>query len=225
MTARTPTYLKARFEQGDIPQGTDYEDVFDSYVNVATSAIQTVVGGMVFTNQIYASESNAALVSATSGVFSFVSAQTVNAGFMSAGVIDASRVSANSVFAASATFTNANITTVSADSINVSGAVIFGTFDISAVATTQASAITLNGTTNFVIYADGSNLAVKLPTSVRGRRQQIINAASTTLKIFPATSGRFLVTAVNASLNLPADKTALVFHKGDDRYGIVIGGF
>jgi len=195
MTAQTPTYLKARFETGDIPTGTDYSDVFDSYLNVVTTDIQTIAGGVTFSNQINVSEVITPLVSAASVIASFVSAQTINGAF------------------------------INADSLSVSGKVIFGSVDISAASTTQAGATTLGGVTNFVIYANGNNLAVKLPTSESGRQQYIINAASTTLKIFPAVSGRFLVTAVNASLNLPADKTALVFHKGDDRYGIVIGGF
>jgi len=236
MTARTPTYLKARFEQGDIPQGTDYEDLIDSFVNVAVSAEQSIDSNLRTTKQLIADSVSANSIRTSaltvnnlsfSGTFSAASIRTaiVSADFVYADNVIASGmrttlVSANSIYA-----NTAALQTVSADSINVSGKVIFGSFDISALATTQAGAITLNGTTNFVIFADGNNLAVKLPTSERGREQKIINAASTTLKIFPATSGRFLVTAVNASLNLPADKTALVFHKGDDRYGIVIGGF
>lgn len=211
MTARTPTYLKARYEQGDIPQGTDYEDLMDSYLNVAVSAEQSIDSNLRTTKEIIAATVSAGSINVTGTA-------TLNA-------ISSPSISATNASAANLAANTANLNTVSADSINVSGNVIFGTFDISAVATTQAGAITLNGTRNFVIFADGNNLAVKLPASVRGREQQIINAASTTLKIFPATSGRFLVTAVNASLNLPADKTALIFHKGDDRYGIVIGGF
>lgn len=200
MTARTPTYLKGRFEQGDIPQGTDYEDLIDSFINIATSATQTIVGGVNFSNQI----ESAAIYA------SFVSAASINSSFIEATTVSAAFVRANEV---------------SANSINVSGNVVFGTFDISAAATTQASAVLVNGTTNFVIFANGNDQSVRLPTSTRGRQQYIINAASTTIKIFPSVSGRFLVTAVNASLNLPADKTAFVIHKGDDRYGIVIGGF
>lgn len=38
MTVRSPSYLKSRFENNDIPQATDYEDVFDSYLPLGTSA-------------------------------------------------------------------------------------------------------------------------------------------------------------------------------------------
>jgi len=38
MTVRSPSYLKSRFENNDIPQATDYEDVFDSFLPLGTSA-------------------------------------------------------------------------------------------------------------------------------------------------------------------------------------------
>ena len=163
MTARTPTYLKGRFENGDVPQATDYEDVFDSYINAVVSAEQSMDSNLRTTKQI---------------------------------ICDS--VSANSIYIAAV--------------------------NISALSTTQASAIEVSGSTNFIIFADGNNNAVRLPASTAGRQQYIINAASTTIKIYPAVSGRFLVTAVNASLNLLADQTAIIFQQGDDRYGCIRGG-
>ena len=63
MTIRSVTYLKGRFENNDVPTATDYEDVFDSFLNLATSADQSLDG------RIYAPELNATLVSATTGNF------------------------------------------------------------------------------------------------------------------------------------------------------------
>jgi hypothetical protein len=48
MTQRSPTYLKSRFEQNDIPNGTDYADLVDSFVNLETSANQTMSGPITF---------------------------------------------------------------------------------------------------------------------------------------------------------------------------------
>lgn len=204
MTARTPAYLKARFEQGDIPQGTDYEDVFDSYLNVATSAVQTLTGGL------YAPEFSTPLVSA-----SVVRAGSINI----TGSASYVHVEAQRLVASAASITAA----ISAASGYFNNFYLAAAADVSAVATTQAGALTISAPANFVIFADGNNNAVKLPASDRGKIQYVINASTTTIKIFPATSGRFLVTAVNASLNIPADKVATVIHKGDDRYGIQIG--
>lgn len=49
MTVRSPTYLKSRFETGDIPTATDFGDIFDSYFSVGTSASQTFEGNVNFT--------------------------------------------------------------------------------------------------------------------------------------------------------------------------------
>lgn len=219
MTVRTPSYLKARFENGDIPNAIDYEDVFDSFFPLLTSALQTIAAPMNFTQQVYVLELNSPLVSAVSVISSFVSAQTVNAAFVNADAVSAVSVSATSV--------NASI--VSADSLyassvfSVSGNFYQRAIDVSALATTQAGALLVNGLVTFVIQADKNNNAVRLPTSDRGRMQTVINASTTVIKIFPATSGRFVTTAVNASLNIPEGRSAQIFHKGDDRYGIMIG--
>jgi len=50
MTLRSVTYLKAVFETGDIPTGTDYSDIFDSFVSLHTSAEQTMQGGLTVTS-------------------------------------------------------------------------------------------------------------------------------------------------------------------------------
>lgn len=44
MTQRSVTYLKGRFETGDIPTQSDYGDLMDSFVNLEASAIQTMSG-------------------------------------------------------------------------------------------------------------------------------------------------------------------------------------
>lgn len=44
MTQRSVTYLKGRFETGDIPTQSDYQDLMDSFVNLESSAAQTMAG-------------------------------------------------------------------------------------------------------------------------------------------------------------------------------------
>lgn len=185
MTVRTPTYLKGRFENDDVPLQTDFEDVFDSFLAVGVTAEQTLYA-------IRPTDISSPLVSATN------------------------------LTAVSATVTRLGVTTVSAESVYTS-AMYYSTVDVSANTTVQATGTVLNGLAHFVTYANGQNNAVTLPASTKGRVQQVINASTTTIKIFPAVSARFLVTAVNASLNLLADRIATIYHKGDDRYGIQIG--
>lgn len=42
MTVRTPTYLKARFENNDVPQQADYGDIFDSFLPISATGKQTL---------------------------------------------------------------------------------------------------------------------------------------------------------------------------------------
>lgn len=44
MTIRSITYLKAKFETNDVPTQTDYQDVFDSFLSLDTSATQVIKG-------------------------------------------------------------------------------------------------------------------------------------------------------------------------------------
>lgn len=44
MTQRSVTYLKAKFETGDIPTQSDYGDLMDSFLNLEASATQTMAG-------------------------------------------------------------------------------------------------------------------------------------------------------------------------------------
>lgn len=44
MTQRSVTYLKGKFETNDIPVQADYGDLIDSFVNLESSAAQTLAG-------------------------------------------------------------------------------------------------------------------------------------------------------------------------------------
>ena len=44
MTQRSVTYLKGRWETGDIPTQTDYQDLMDSFINLEASAAQVMAG-------------------------------------------------------------------------------------------------------------------------------------------------------------------------------------
>jgi len=70
MTARTPAYLKGRYEQGDIPQGTDYEDVFDSYLNLVVSSEQSIDSNLRTTKELIAASVSAGSINIT-GTASF----------------------------------------------------------------------------------------------------------------------------------------------------------
>ena len=47
MTQRSVTYLKGKWETGDIPTQSDYGDLMDSFLNLEASASQTLAGSIV----------------------------------------------------------------------------------------------------------------------------------------------------------------------------------
>ena len=49
MTQRSVTYLKGRWETGDIPTQSDYQDLMDSFVNLEASAMQSLAGPLSVT--------------------------------------------------------------------------------------------------------------------------------------------------------------------------------
>lgn len=73
MTTQNKATLTLLFEQGDIPTGTNYADLIDSYVNVAETSGQTIASPLTATEFI------TSRVSATNGNFTgTVSAVAIN---------------------------------------------------------------------------------------------------------------------------------------------------
>ena len=181
MTVRSVTYLKGRFENLKIPTATDYEDVFDSFLSLEASGTQTFNGGIV-TPELVATRVSA------------LAANFVNA------------VSGNAAY-----FSSVNVTNASASNLYLAAGLFLDVAtSVNALATTQTSSVTISNTITFVANGDGDNTAVRLPTSTQGRVQYIINAAATAIKVFPAVSGLFVTTVLNASQSIPAGKTMIV---------------
>jgi hypothetical protein len=147
MTARTPTYLKAVFESGDIPAGSDYSDIFDSFLPITTTGKQTLdisleitgnfTAAEIYGSNIYAASAfNGNIINVNTVSASVANFNRVNANFVSASgglfnVIEAQKVSASAGFfnllnsqQVSASVVNTNIInalSVSASAINIAG--------------------------------------------------------------------------------------------------------
>lgn len=124
MTQRSVTYLKGRFETGDIPTQSDYQDLMDSFLNLEASASQTLSGPIVVPTMVV-SAIDAARVSAT----------TVSAALVYTNTLRASHVSASTVSAATATIDTVIADVVSANTIYA---------DLVKVTTVSGNAATFN---------------------------------------------------------------------------------
>lgn len=97
MTAKTRSAIKLLFEQGDKPQGSDYEDLIDSYLSVADTTAQSLSSPLTVTGALGASttvsansiEASAATITTYSGtdmtLTGTVSASTANFGTLIVG--------------------------------------------------------------------------------------------------------------------------------------------
>ena len=160
MTAQTKATLKPLFETGDVPDGSTYTDLIDSFVNLADTTAQTMSGALV-TTVLGASE-----VSAPTGKFGTVA---VSGGLSAArgefGVVGIT----GDVSAVNAQF----------KAVAVSGGVSaavgqFGTLEVSGNATFSAASITLLTLTGFVtaqvtasVQNQGGSI-MRVPTTAAG---------------------------------------------------------
>lgn len=149
MTAQTRAVNKARFEQGDKPQGSDYEDLIDSVVMLAETTVQAMSGPLTVTT-LTAAAVSAASVNTPALIVTVVSANSIDASAASF-----TRASAAVLVAASANITgNLNVTgSVTANSIVASAAAFTSmsaaslSFDAIVTAMVTASAVTGAGQT------------------------------------------------------------------------------
>lgn len=84
MTSQTRTILKAKYEQGDTPQGTDYVDLIDSFLSLADTTAQSISSPITVAGTMGATAVTATRVEASAGVFTTVSANSLHASTVSA---------------------------------------------------------------------------------------------------------------------------------------------
>ena len=146
MAQQTRSINKSKFEDGDVPQESDYVDLIDSYLSLADTTAQTVTSDLIIPvatiTEVSASQVNA-------------SAATV------AGALSAASVRAD------------NYGAVSATSITASAATIAGEITTRSVVTTALTvssganvAITINVDTS--VAASSGNTTVPVPATAEG---------------------------------------------------------
>ena len=172
MTAQNRTVNKARFEQGDLPQGSDFADLIDSFLSLVDTSSQTVASNVVFSGGV-----NIATVSAATLVVE-------NYGNVSANRVDSSVVSAAVLVA-----NEALLIAASAHSFAATSAMVFTGFGIGTVAPTNGifiassseSSVSLDVTTT-AIASGGTGGAV--PASAQGFLIVRINGGSFRIPFF-----------------------------------------
>lgn len=242
MTAQTPTTLKTAFENGDTPQGSDFANLIDSSINVATSAEQAIDSNLKTTKELIAARVSADSIGVSSltvtGTVAFTNLALTN-GLSVVGTAAFAAVNASgaAVFDGAATFNsaanfngaatlNGAVTFNSAATFNSSPIVNSLEASTSAGGSNQATATLLNGAYFSIIRAGTSAQGVSLPTfAVTGQQKAVYNTVTANeVKIYPPTSAQINNLGLNTAFILSADRSVQFFYEKNSRIWI-IGAF
>lgn len=193
MTQLNKSALTLLFQQGDVPTGTDYANLIDSYVNQAETATQAMQGPLstteLVTPRVSATDIN---VTGTINLGSTITAPTV-----SANLVITNDVSANGTIYASAVRTPYVLGT---------------TATISAAGTTQATAAQITATVNILRgVTDGTTTGFTPLGNKAGWVQQILNDGPSA-NLWPPVGGRINGLAANAAFSLAASTAYTITH-------------
>lgn len=242
MTTYSKSSLKTFFESGDVPQGGDFSNLIDSYINVVETTAQSMAGALI------TPELTTAYISATNiRITGTLSANNlaINGILLSAGAITgvslgvSHDVSAGGYITGSAATFN---TIVSAASINLTGNVsatsgtgyfsalrapsgIYGnsiTPIVSAAGTSQAAAtiLTISPIVRGQGTADGATTGFAIPANQTGMMQFFIHEGAVSGNLWPPTGGQINALGANATFALAANTMYTILHKSASAYAV-----
>lgn len=223
MTQYNKTTLKTFFAQGDVPQGTDYANWIDSYVNQIETANQPIAG------PISPTKLSTARVSA--GDVNITGTLTVSGAFNFNGAFSAATINASTI-----TVTN----TISAASVNVTGDLIAQTgmvygsaarignglyrapVVVSAAGSTQATAAPLGngGVIRLKGIADGVTTGFILQANQNGNQQTVWVEENTSCNLYPCIGGQINALSSNAAFSMAGNTQYIVTHIKASGYSV-----
>lgn len=194
MTSLNRTDLKAKFESGDAPQGSDYADLIDSFVTLAETTTQSLQGPLTFAGGL-----SAASIAGGTGTFS----GTVSAANVWATNVDATTVSAQTVTMStiSGPVSGVNVS----NSINFTAGYLKETVaSVACIGSTQANGYTLAHAINILrtVVTGGVSDAVVVPGFYPGAKFTVINNTTGSAQIFPPVGGSFDSGSTNAKIDI-----------------------
>lgn len=233
MTARTRASLQSSFENGDVPQGSDYADLIDSCVNLLDTSLQTLAGALYATEVITPKVSAANInitgnVSAANGYFSgslngatasfsgLVSAANANiSGTVSANSVNTTTVSAADIYGTTATINGL----ITGQTANITQRLTQYGVVVSAAGTTQGTAANLPAQINYIQgISDGTATGISIPGGYPGMVMYVINETAVSGNIYPPTDGVINALATNAAYPLPTNGKVTIIHKTSAKF-------
>lgn len=238
MTTYNKQTLGTFFENGDVPQGSDFQNLIDSQVNIVETSTQAM-GGPLSTTELVTPRVSATNINCTG---------TVSANNFSLSLLTATNITATAIAAASAVFTDAVTVNsilvsgkVSAAGVNVTGDVSAATGGVyasamhvgtggvintpvivSAAGTSlgAAAALPSNGIIRLKGITDGSATGFRLLANLPGLQQTLWVEENTSCNLWPPTGGQINALASSAAFGMAGNTQYIVTHIKASGYSV-----
>lgn len=200
MSALDRTTLVQAFQNGDRPQGSDYEDLIDSNLNLADTSVQTVQGLVVFSGGFSA----ATITGANLALTGSVTADTIFATSLNATTVSAQSANLGAV-------TLSALTIPPTSGLTVAGPVFWTTFgpnssvdsSVACTGTTQSSAKLLGAYFNVLkTVVTAATDAVRLFGFHPGALFTVVNDTTQSAQLFPPSGAQFDAVGVNGAISV-----------------------
>lgn len=226
MTTYSKSSLKTFFQTGDVPDGNDYANFIDSYVNIVDTGDQSL------SSRLTATEFNAPIVSGANATFtgtltgvnaSFTGTMRI-AGIASAGSIICDTINVSGAVSAGSLNVTGDILAatgrITASAATITNGVLQGVGVVSAAGTTQATAAILTNVINRGKgIVDGSTTGFAPPANKAGLTQYLFNEGASA-NLWPPTGGFINGLAVNVPFPLVASAMVTIVHLTTSAYGV-----
>lgn len=217
MTAQSRSTLIARFQTGDVPVGSDFEDMIDSFVATVDTSVQTITSHVTFSGGAAVATLTAADIKGSAATFTgtvAISALQASAATFLGGITVSGTTTAEGAIVAKSTLSVSGVATFTGAVTADAALVAKSTFSASGASTltgavTMAGGVTVSGSTKqttVTITALGSTQgsAASLGAGFMYRVAQATAGENAGI-IIPTTAGgrqMMIVNATNTAVNL-----------------------
>lgn len=224
MTTYNKQTLGTFFQTGDIPQGSDFQNLIDSQVNIVETSVQSMGGPLntpeLITSRVSAGNANfTGTVSATNLDVTNILTATISANIAVLNSLSVSGlVSAGSINVAADV--SATSGTVYASAMRSTNGFIAGTGIVSAAGTTQGTAAVLTNVINRGKgVVDGTTTGFAPLNNRTGLVQYLFNEG-VSANLWPPTGGTINGLPVNTAFSLTASAMVTIVHLTASAYAV-----
>lgn len=209
--------LSTFFQTGDVPAGSDYENLIYSQVNIVDTSAQAMAGSLQSTEFI------ASRISAGNGNFTgnLTVAGTISAASISLVDVTVSGLVATNILTTTLSATSVNTSTVSAATLYPVNPIIISPVTIAASGSTIGTANVLTAfNTRLTAVTDSTATGIALLANKAGLVQYLYNETTVSANLYPCVGGQINALASSAPFGLAGSTMYTIFHTKASGYAV-----